>query len=148
MDNNKEQSVEVSKEFNVSVEELYKAWISPEALTQWWRPMGKKLTDVKNEVREGGSIKYTAHDNEAPLVIKGKYEEVKENEKLVYTWDFNFSNEAFEESPYRLTINFEEQGIGSRLIVKQENLKDHEAVMVHEKGWKKELENLQHYLKS
>lgn len=142
-----EQLLTISREFDVPVEELYKAWISPDALKQWWSPMGKKLTDVKNEVEKGGRIKYTANDNESPLVIKGEYEEVKEKEKLVYTWDFNFSNDAFEESPYRLTVKFEDNGNGSRLEVKQENLKDDEAVRVHEKGWKKELEKLGDYLK-
>lgn len=138
--------IEISKEFPVSVKELYKAWISPEALKQWWSPMGKKLTEVKNDVREGGSIKYSANGGENPLVIEGEYQEVKENDKLVYTWNFNFSNEALEESPYRLTINFREEGEGSLLQVKQENLKDNEAVEVHKKGWEKELENLRDYL--
>lgn len=146
MEKKNEKSVEVSKDFDVPVEELYHAWISQDALKQWWSPMGKKLTDVQNEVKEGGKIKYTAEDNESPLVIKGEYEEVKENEKLVYTWDFNFSNDAFEESHFRLTIKFQEQGEGSRLEVKQENLQDHEAVTVHKKGWEKELENLKEYL--
>lgn len=147
MEKRNEQLLTISREFDVPVEELYKAWISPDALKQWWSPMGKKLTDVKNEVEKGGRIKYTANDNESPLVIKGEYEEVKEKEKLVYTWDFNFSNDAFEESPYRLTVKFEDNGNGSRLEVKQENLKDDEAVRVHEKGWKKELEKLGDYLK-
>lgn len=148
MEKKNEQTVELSKDFNVPVEELYKAWISPDALKQWWNPMGKKLTDITNEVRKGGRINYTANDSETPLVIKGEYEEVKENEKLVYTWDFNFSNDAFKESTFRLTINFREQGNGSRLEVAQENLKDHEAVKVHEKGWKQQLEKLQDYLES
>ena len=146
MEKKNEQTLEISKEFDVPVEELYKAWITPEALKQWWGPMGKKLTDVQNEVEKGGSIKYTANDSEAPLIIKGEYEEVKENEKLVYTWDFNFSEEAFKEGLFKLTIKFQEQGDASKLIVKQENLKDDEAVRVHEKGWEKELENLRDYL--
>ncbi len=146
MERNNGQSIEIKKEFNVPVKDLYKAWISPDALKQWWSPMGKKLTDVQNEVKEGGKIKYTAKDTETPLVITGEYREVKEHEKLVYTWDFNFSNDAFEESPYRLTINFKENGNGSKLQVKQENLKDKEAVKVHEKGWEKELDNLKNFL--
>ncbi len=146
MKSKNEQSLEVSKDFPVSVEHLYNAWISPKALKQWWKPMEKKLTDVQNEVKKGGSIKYTANDSEPSLVITGEYEEVKEKEKLVYTWDFNFSEDAFEESPFRLTINFQENGDKSRLEVKQENLKDNEAVQVHKKGWEKQLENLKKYL--
>lgn len=146
MENQNDQSVEVSKDFNVPVEELYEAWISPDALKQWWSPMGKKLSEVKNEVKKGGRIEYTANDSQSPLVIKGEYEEVREREKLVYTWNFTMSNDSFDESTYRLTVKFGEQGEGSKLEVKQENLKDHEAVRVHKKGWEKELENLRNYL--
>ena len=140
------QNLKISEKFNVPVDELYKAWISPDALKEWWNPMGKKLTNVKNEVKKGGHIEYTADDNDSPLVIKGEYEEVKEKEKLVYTWNFNFSREAFDESPYRLTISFEDRDNKSRLDVKQENLQDDEAVKVHENGWKKQLQNLKDYL--
>lgn len=147
MKNQNEGTIELSKEFPVSVEELYNAWISPEALKQWWTPMGNKLTGVRNEVKKGGSIEYKADDSEPSLVIKGEYKEVKENEKLVYTWDFDFTNEAIEESPYQLTIEFSSDGDSSRLKVKQENLKDEEAVKVHKKGWEKQLNNLKSYLK-
>lgn len=146
MKSTNKHSIEISKDFPVPVEQLYKAWISPDDLKQWWRPMDKKLTDVQNEVKQGGSIKYTANDSDPSLVITGEYEEVKEKEKLVYTWDFNFSEDAFEESPFRLTINFQKDGDSSRLEVKQENLKDDEAVQIHKKGWEKQLENLKKYL--
>lgn len=141
-----EGTIELFKEFPVPVEELYRAWISPEALKQWWRPMDKKLTEVKNEVKKGGSIKYVASDAEAPIVITGEYEEVKEHEKLIYSWNFDIANGAFEESSYRLTVEFSGNGDNSRLSVKQEDLKDHEAVMVHKKGWERQLENLEKYL--
>lgn len=146
MEKKNKESVELSENFNVPVKDLYKAWITPDALKQWWSPMGKKLTDVQNDVEKGGQIKYTADGTDVPLVIKGEYEEVKENEKLVYTWDFDFSDDAYEESLFKLTIEFKEDGKGSKLKVKQENLKDEEAVTVHEKGWKKELQNLRKYL--
>lgn len=146
MKNEKKHSIEISKDFPVSVDQLYKAWISPDALKKWWTPMDKKLTDVQNDVKKGGSIKYTANDSEPSLVITGEYEEVKEKEKLVYTWDFNFSEDAFEESPFRLSINFTKDGNSSSLEVHQENLKDNEAVQVHKKGWEKQLDNLKKYL--
>ncbi len=146
MKSTKEPILEITKDFPTSVEQLYNAWISPTALKQWWRPMDKKLTDVQNELKQGGSIKYTANNSEPSLVITGEYEEVKEREKLIYTWDFNFSEDAFGESSFRLTINFLEDGNKSKLKVKQENLKDDEAVQVHRKGWEKQLENLKKYL--
>lgn len=141
-----EKVIELSRTFPVSVEELYKAWISPEALKQWWTPMGKKLAGVKNEVEKGGSIEYSAKDSDTPLVITGEYKEVKENERLVYDWNFNFTEETLDESPYRLTVEFGDDKDGSRLRVKQENLEDDEAVKVHQKGWEQQLENLEDYL--
>lgn len=150
MDSNTVLSVQVSKEFPVPVDALYNAWVSPEALKQWCTPIGNSLTEVKNEVKEGGAIKYKAEteSGEFSLLITGEYEEVKEKERLVYSWNWQFPNNSMGDSLFKLTVVFSQQGNGSRVDVKQENLKDDEAIIIHQEGWERALKNLHQYLVS
>lgn len=150
MDKNKKLSFEVEKEFEVPVEELYKAWTNPEALKQWWKPMDNLLTKVENNVTSGGSILYEAggEGEEPNVLIKGKYEKVIDEELLIYSWNFNLPKNPVEESPYKLEVNFSKTSNGSRIHVNQKNLQDEEAVVVHREGWEKGLQDLKSYLSS
>lgn len=142
-------TVEVNRKFSVPVDAVYNAWISPDALKQWCKPMGNRLIEVDNDVKEGGVINYTAeNDNgEYKLLINGNYEEVKENERLVYSWNWNFPNHSIEDSLFRVTVNFSKQDEETSSVeVRQENLKDEEAIVIHEKGWELSLDNLEQYL--
>ena len=150
MDTKKGLTVQVQREFPVPADALYRAWNEPEALKQWWTPMNRKLEHVTNELREGGTIEYrTEESNGAPsLIINGTYEEVKERERLVYSWVWHLTDQPVEDSPYRLTIGFSDSNGKSRLDVNQENLKDDEAIRIHQEGWESALDSLERYLTS
>ncbi len=150
MNKNKELSFEVEKEFEVPVKTLYKSWIDPESLKQWWKPMGNSLTKVENNVTPGGSVLYEAKGEagEPILLIKGKYEEVIDEELLVYSWNLNMPKNPVEQSQYKLEVKFHETSKGSRIHVNQKNLQDEEAMVVHRDGWEKGLQDLKSYLSS
>jgi uncharacterized protein YndB with AHSA1/START domain len=139
-----QQPVKASKEFSVSVQEVFQAWNDPEKLKQWWRPMGNNITDVTNELKEGGTVRYTFSDNS--LVISGKYEEVKLNEKLRYTWNWEFTDDAVRNAAYRLCIEFVSRENGSEIHVTQENVQSAEAVHPNAEGWDKGLADLEKFL--
>lgn len=152
METNHQTTVQVGKAFPVPVEVLYQAWISPESLKQWCNPLGNRLTEVRNEVREGGELVYRAEgENEgSPLLITGQYEEVKEAERLVYSWNWKFPDRKMHESLFRMTVTFarleDRLEEGSRIEVKQEALKNDEALSIHEQGWEIALDSLYGYL--
>ncbi|MCF2493095.1 SRPBCC family protein [Dyadobacter chenhuakuii] len=141
----KTQVIEIERQFNVSVEELFKAWTEAEHLKQWWHPMGASLTDVKNELKEGGAVEYYVGDS--GLEITGTYSEVVPNEKLAYSWVWNMSDEG-SESGYKLDITFSPDGEGSKLKVVQEGFSGPEFLKPHEEGWEKGLDDLESYLSS
>lgn len=144
------KKIEVSKEFDASVDQLYKAWIEEEALKAWWHPMGNELTNVENEVKEGGKITYDFANTEGQhaFTIKGNYKEVQPGQQLVYTWNWEVASDAVGNSDYLLHIHFSEAGEGrSRLGVTQEGLKEDEAVQPHQQGWEEALNSLEQYLK-
>ncbi|WP_221392631.1 SRPBCC domain-containing protein [Dyadobacter sp. NIV53] len=142
-ENQKTHNIELDQDFQVSVEELFKAWTEADHLKEWWHPMDDSLEDVKNELQEGGAVEY--HFAGRKFDVKGNYKEVKPNEKLVYTWDWEFEENLKNES-FVLTITFESNESGSRLHVKQEGFRDEQAVGPHEEAWKKGLEDLKAHL--
>ena len=146
MNNNDSLNIHFTRDFAVSREALYKAWTSPEELRQWWKPLGKKLSEVKNELREGGAVQYVFEDGH--LQINGIYKEVKEKEKLVYTWNWDLPDETVHRGEYLLTIVFKESGQNSTLDVMQENFKEAHAIQPHRQGWEQALEDLEKYLEN
>lgn len=137
------QKVSLTKEFNASKEELYRAWTEEEALKQWWKPMNKQLVSVENDLREGGKVEYK-FDND--LTIYGTYKEVKAGDKLVYTWIWDLPDGTDHKGEYLLTIEFTGDGDTSSLSVLQEDFKNEHAVKPHEDGWEGSLNDLKQYL--
>jgi len=138
--------VQIAKSFPVTAEQLYTAWTNPEQLKQWWKPMGNSLKEVINDVKEGGTVRYIFNDNK--LVISGQYLEVKPNERLVYTWNWELPADAVRNADYKLTINFVPKDNGSEINVLQENFENEESMLPHQEGWEKGLDNLENFLSS
>lgn len=146
METNKARKVEVTKQFPVSPQKLYQAWTGPEQLKQWWKPMGNKLVEVINDLKEGGTVSYTCNDDS--LTISGKYEEVRENEKLVYSWNWQFKEDVVKNAAYKLTVQFEGKESGSAIYIIQERVLNEVTTSANEEGWDKGLSDLEAFLAS
>lgn len=144
MEINKALQVEAGKNFSVSAHTLYESWTDPEQLKQWWKPMGNTLKEVTNDLKEGGSVRYIFDSDK--LIISGKYLEVKEKEKLVYTWNWELPNDAVRNAEYKLTITFKSKDSGSEINILQENFQDEETLLPHQEGWNKGLSDLENFL--
>mgnify|MGYP003575103302 CR=1 FL=1 len=147
--NNGNGAVAASKDFPVSADILYRAWTEPDQLKRWWKPMGNQLTDVSAELKEGGEVEYKfKSDGSKDLIIRGKYLEVVPNEKLVYTWRWQAPDEALDDSEYKLSINFQSSGEGSRIDISQEAVNSRESIKPHQHGWEEALNHLSDFLSS
>lgn len=144
MEITKELMVQAAKSFPVTAEQLYTAWTNPDQLKQWWKPMGNSLKEVINDLKQGGAVRYIFNDNK--LIISGQYLEVKENEKLIYTWNWELPSDAVRNADYKLTINFVSKDDGSEINVLQENFENEESMLPHQEGWEKGLNDLANFL--
>jgi len=143
-----ENVITVSKEFKVPVGRLYEAWIEPEHLKQWWKPMNMTLTEVVNEVKSEGNINYKFEGTaDAGFSINGNYQEVKPEEKLVYTWNWAFPDEKLN-SQYKLEVSFQGSDSGSRIEVTQQEEANQDLVKPKGDGWNQALDKLASYLES
>ena len=148
MDTKQAIKLEVSKTFPVAAEQLYQAWTSPDALKQWWHPMGNTLQRATTKPELGSPVEYVfateagAHS----FTIQGTYKEVQQGQRLVYTWNWQLPTAALGKSEFLLTVVFSPDGDGSRIAITQENFADEEAVQPHHEGWEKALEDLHRFL--
>jgi uncharacterized protein YndB with AHSA1/START domain len=143
MENNS-SNLTVSKEFNCSKDALYDAWTQPEQLKQWWKPVGNTLTDVVNDIKDGGEVKYMFKDN--LLTIDGKYEKVEDHSLLEYTWNWHLKAEHAEGAAYKLSVRFDGDNNSSSITVTQNGFQSEESVQPHRQGWEQGLQQLQDYL--
>ena len=133
MDNN--LKLEAEKHFSREKERVFEAWIESEQLKKWWKPMDNALTEVNNDLKPGGTV-----------TISGNYEEVVMNEKLVYSWNWEFAKDEIKNASYKLDVQFITQGEGSSIHMLQTSFENEESIVPHKEGWEKGLNDLAAYL--
>lgn len=109
-----DKQIEVVREFDAPRHLVYRAYTEPELIKRWWAGRRATVTSVESDLRVGGNYRYAARAKEAfeegfeaslqEVAFRGTFEEVVENERLVYT-------EIFEAQPQEealTTVTFEE----------------------------------------
>jgi uncharacterized protein YndB with AHSA1/START domain len=75
----------IARTFNVPRGRVWKAWTEPETFRQWFGPKGCRVTDVKMELRPGGSCHCCVRPPDGrEMWGKFIYREIAEPERLVY----------------------------------------------------------------
>jgi uncharacterized protein YndB with AHSA1/START domain len=127
----KHEAVEltVTRVFDAPRELVFKAWIDPKQMAQWWGPQGFTNPVCELDVRPGGAIRI---DMRAPDGVvhpmTGTFREIVAPERLVFT--AVAEDQAGKPLLEALTIvTFEEQGGKTKLTVQAS------AVGVVDVGW-------------
>jgi uncharacterized protein YndB with AHSA1/START domain len=124
-------------------EQVFQAFTRPELLQQWWGPQGFSLPEVSVDLRVGGRYRFGMQPPSGDLlVLQGTFKEIREPEKLVYTW-------AWEgiQLETLVTLEFREVDGDTEVILTQEPFPDHDSVEQHNVGWTQQLERLGDLLK-
>jgi len=107
----------VTRIFDAPARIVFEAWTKPELFRQWWVPksFGLSLLSCEMDVRVGGRyrLEFGHLDFERPMAFFGRYVEVIENARLVWT------NEESEQGAVT-TVTFQEQG--GKTILKAHDL--------------------------
>ena len=126
-------SLTVTRLFAASRKRVFRAWTEPQALEQWFRPMGMTLTVTHLDLRIGGGFQFSLVEPQgAKSYVTGEYLEIVAPEKLKFTWTSHSTNE--EET--LVTVMFAERGVdNTEVILKHERLADDAMVTLHSGGW-------------
>ena len=110
IDRDKREMV-MTRLFDAPRELVFKTYIDPKLVPQWWGIGGTTTVD-KMDVRPGGQWRYVQHDDAGnQFAFSGVYQEVVPPERLTYTFEF----EAMPGHVLLETIRFEEEGGKTKL---------------------------------
>jgi len=108
-----DREIVTTRLINAPRERVWKAFVDPQQVVQWWGPNGFTTTTESMEVKPGGIWKYMMHGPDGrDYPNKIIYDEVVELEKLVYRHSDDGDNG---DVSFVSTITFEEQD-GKTLI--------------------------------
>ena len=130
-------AVVVRRTIAASAEDLFDAWLDPEALAQWMRPGTIQSTVAKVEPRVGGRYEIIMHASSGPIVHQGEYRLIDRPKRLVFTWITPFT----ENVETQVTVDFVRVDKRTEVIVTHEQLPE-SAKPSHSKGWTSGLEHL------
>ncbi|MGC3982962.1 MAG: SRPBCC family protein [Steroidobacteraceae bacterium] len=138
----------ITRLINAPPEQVYKAWINPEMMKEWFCPRPWRVTHVENDVRAGGSSYVLMKGpNGEEFPNRGVYLEVIPGKKLVFT-DAYVSAWIPAEKPFMTgVLTFENEGGKTRYTAKvyhwtEADMKQHEQMGFHD-GWGKATDQLE-----
>jgi uncharacterized protein YndB with AHSA1/START domain len=114
--------------FEASRARVFRAWITPRALEQWFRPRGMRMTVRSLDARVGGSFRFELENGSS---IIGTYLQIVPPEKLVFTW----SAGAAPGQETVVTLDFLDQGAVTEVVLTHEPLDTLERHAAAEGGW-------------
>src|SRR6187399_208257 len=123
-------AVVVRRTIAASAEELFDAWLDPEALATWMRPGTIRSTVAKVEPYAGGSYEITMQGQSGPILHKGVYRQIDRPKRLIFTW----TSPNTEWSETLVTVDFVPAGLRTEVIVTHEQLPE-SARPTHSAGW-------------
>ena len=136
-------TLQIRRAFNAPREKLFQAWTDPKKMTEWFCHAKPNLIGklVVMDVRSGGQYGFDVSDaNGKVFKVRGEYLEIKEPEKLVFTW-FWETEPAYGNTV--VTLEFVDLGNKSELILTHERFANSDARDKHSIGWAFCLDSLQ-----
>jgi uncharacterized protein YndB with AHSA1/START domain len=130
-------AVVVRRTIAASAEDLFDAWLDPEALAAWMRPGTIRSAVANIEPRVGGRYQIVMQGESGPIPHTGVYRVIDRPKRLVFTW----------QSPHTgpdetlVTVDFLKAGRATEVVVTHEQLPE-SARPSHARGWTSGLEHL------
>jgi uncharacterized protein YndB with AHSA1/START domain len=128
-------SLVLRRTYDAARERVYAAWTQPEIAARFMSPGEVKATDIRMDVRTGGAFSITMlRPDGEPWTVRGTYRDVLPPERLSMTWTWQEDDPA-DEHETLLTLEFNERGRQTELVLTHAQLANAESRDGHEHGW-------------
>src|SRR6195952_2314407 len=132
-------SLTLQRRINAKPAKIFAAWTEPSQLVKWMHPNNNDVIHAEMDVRVGGRFRIIMREpGGEEHDVSGVFNEVAQDEKLVYTW-------AWRSTPEReslVTFTLRQDGEFTLLTLKHEQFFDETARDNHESGWNEILDGL------
>lgn len=122
----------MKRRLNAAPPQVWRAWTDPKLLLRWFGPENVTCREAELDLRVGGGYRIAmVEDNGERHQVSGVYQEVVENERLVFSW-------AWVTTPDRVskvTVTLKPDGEGTILTLLHEQFFDEAALRGHIHGW-------------
>lgn len=134
---NSNPQLTVKKFIKAKRQRVFQAWLKPELALQWFSPENLTPISFHTDAKIGGSYIHVMTGPEgANLTTVGKYLDIIENEKIVFTWGKEGNAESI------VAVSLEDQDGGTLLTLTQTKLPE-DLVPGHLQGWESALRHLE-----
>ncbi len=129
-----ELAVQLKKVINAPIEKVFKAWIEPEQMKQWYSPEGMSTPAATSEARAGGQYTVTMKMGDKTFDMSGKYLEFDEPNRLVFSWNHDDSV---------VTVDFKKLADDkTEVSLKHTGFANEQSRAQHDDGWVGTLDKL------
>jgi uncharacterized protein YndB with AHSA1/START domain len=118
-------TIEITRTFDAPPARVYRAWLDPEVLKQWFAPRDWSVTRAEVDERPGGRFGIFQADTDGTELggMEAEIVELVPNERLVFDWSFvGPGRETAPETATRLTVTLRASGDGTELTLLHERL--------------------------
>lgn len=145
----------VRRIFQAPPEEVFQAFVSAEAIKEWWAPEGYVTVEVQAEVRVGGQFRLVTRSETGSQVVyeHGTFREISPPNRLVFTLAFEsrsvgvpFAQVGLADHQTLVTVELHARAGTTEMILVQEAIPTAAAEDVIRIGWQSILDKLAEYL--
>lgn len=134
--------------YQASPERVFEAWLNPEAIKKWVKPMPTCETEVlKYDPHGTGEFAVHMHIEGEVYGYRGVFTQIDPPRRLEMTWTWDPTpNEPYPET--YLVIEIEPSESGARLTLTHSKVRSLESRNAQSEGWTGSLTQLAHYLQT
>jgi uncharacterized protein YndB with AHSA1/START domain len=145
----------VRRTFQASAAKVFEAFVSAEALKEWWSPEGFTAVEAHVDARMGGKYRVVmrSHTGSDVVYVHGTYLEISPPTRLVFTHTFErrssyapLAEVGLGALRTRVTVIFQPRGDVTEVVLLQEKLSTADAEQMLRLGWEGILGKLAGYL--
>ena len=137
------EALSVSRVYPCPRELVFKAWTEPVRLERWFCPNPSNRVKAQIDLKVGGHYRIAmVNPSGESWVIGGEYREIERPGKLVFTWNWEDS----EEPTSLVTVSLSEVQNGTLVELVHDKLDSSESQQQHLQGWTLTFERLAAYL--
>ena len=133
----KTHRLQITQTFDASCEEVFQAWLNPEAMRHFMAPSDAfDIPEVQVDPRVGGQYRIVMiSPDRRTLIGFGTYVEIVPNKKIVCTWNWEKGEAWADIGETILTLEFREKGSATELTLTHKDFPAADMKDGHFAGW-------------
>jgi uncharacterized protein YndB with AHSA1/START domain len=131
-----ESTIHLEQIVPAPAERVFAAWLEPTEMVKWYAPTDEFTTPIAEaDPRVGGTYRVGMKppDEDNPRIVTGQYCTIDFPRTLSFTWAWETPRRDVQET--QLTLEFQEQGGSTNVILTHERFRDEDSRQGHTKGW-------------